>query len=85
MEQDFWSKLRYIQKYAFENTREGYFNEVLSYTSIWCYYDEVLWGGKQKTPETEKALEDFFDQLKISVFNTSIVKNKEIGEALGYS
>ena len=70
-------------KYAFENTREGYFNEVLPILQSGVTMMKFYGWQTGKTPETEKALEDFFDQLKISVFNISIVKNKEIGEALG--
>ena len=70
-------------KYAFENTREGYFNEVLPILQSGVTMMKFYGWQTGKTSETEKALEDFFDQLKISVFNISIVKNKEIGEALG--
>lgn len=70
-------------KYAFENLRESHFNDVLPILQAGVTAMKFYGWQTGKNSDTEKALEDFFDQLKISVFNVPIIKNKETEEALG--
>lgn len=69
-------------KYAFETIREKQFNAVLP--TIYSALTVMKYHGWQTGhgAETEKALEDFFDQMKVSLFDVSIIKGKEAEEAL---
>lgn len=69
-------------KYCFETIREKQFNSVLPV--IYAGLTTMKYYGWQtgKGPETEKALTDFFDMLKVSVHGVSIIKGKEVEEAL---
>lgn len=66
-----------VLKYAFENLRESYFNEVLPKLDASLEVMKFYGWQSGKSEETEKALENFFDQIKISIFNVSPVKGKE--------
>lgn len=70
-------------KYAFESIREKHYNNILPV--IHAAMTSMKYYGWQsgKTKETEQALEDFFNQLKISMFNTSLVNGEEYETALG--
>lgn len=66
-----------VLKFAFENLRESYFDEILP--KIDAALEVMKFYGWQtgKSKETEEALENFFDQIKVSIFNISPIKGKE--------
>lgn len=72
-----------ILKYAFENLRENYFNEVLPILDSGVQMMKFYGAKTGRIEETEKALETFFDQVKISVFNISPVQGTEAEDFLG--
>lgn len=69
-------------KYAFENLREQYFNDVLPIIEGAVVAMKFHGYQSGKTEETEEALKVFFDQIKLSIFNISPVKGKEYEKAL---
>lgn len=69
-------------KYVFENIREKEFNRVLP--NIHCALTVMKFHGWStgKSEELNKALEDFYDQLKISVYGASIIDKEEGADVL---
>lgn len=72
-----------ILKYAFENLRENYFNEVLPVLDSGVQMMKFYGARTGRIEETEKALDTFFKQVQISVFNISPVQGTEAEDLLG--
>lgn len=66
-----------ILKYAFENIRENYMNQILPIIDSGIQTMKFYGSQTGRVPETEKAIETFLDKLKISVFNVSPIKGTE--------
>jgi hypothetical protein len=71
-----------VLKYAFENLRENYFNKILPVIDSSINTLKFYGWETGRTAEVEKALEEFDNQIKLSIFNISPVKGKEYEQAL---
>lgn len=69
-------------KYSFENIREKHFNIVLPNIHSALTVMKFHGWSTGKTPELAKALEDFFDQMKVAVYGQSLIADSEGADAL---